>query len=560
MYIQINSTGDLENGTKIVVTGTGELISSSTDDKKEPSFKISLKDDDSDDIITVVPSSEMTKAGMETGSALLKEYPELKDDQGSIVGTIVEKIEFENFFSVYKVEVDGSGEFTSPKLEAMETMDVIELTIKGSILQHAAKIEVVNDFLEGEEVVTHIVSGESGEPTILYPKHLEDHAGGKITAGEIKWSEDDKATIMKVLEQKETLEAVVFESENNTYKVRVGIESDEMEAILTGKKIESIEETLNRVHKEVGTPMDTLESIHVYLKSQGVPNKQVRQLLDMIRPYDESVVDFIPEEPNTPYQDNKGLLSRAIAYLLGGESVLMSGDAATGKNLMVETLSWVIQKPYRFYSISIQTDKYDLTGRTVLQNQSEGGGTIVQDSFLISMMKHGGFILLDEINASNPAVMTVLHSVVEKGHKMIDVESSDERVIAKEDFVLFGAMNPGYAGTGDLNEALHSRFATLNFGKNDDIQGLLGVHHESKDAPKNMLKQVNQLYVSLFENVQDGALDAKVLSFRRYAAAVNYAAQGIISLKDALIDNVANMVLDPHENEIIVDAIDIHVG
>lgn len=552
MLVQISSIDEMEIGQEITIKRTEEYIVVDGEDSKEPSFEINFADS-SEDITAVIPASNMTKDGLSTGSELELEIGE------ETTGTIVEALESEQFYFLYKVEVK-SGEFTSPKLEEMETLKTIDLTVKGSILQHAAKMTVINDFIDGKEVITKIITGESGEPSIIYPDAAEDHAGGYATAGDIQWDEDNKSVIMKILKREKEIDAVVFASENNTFQVRLGMEADELEAIITGKKILTMDETMKEVHTNVGTPMETLESIRVYLKSQGISNQVTRKLMQQIRNYDDSVVGFIPEKPETAYEDNKGLLPRAIAYLLGGDSVLMSGDAATGKNLMAETLCWIIQKPYRFYSINIQTDKFDLTGRTVLQNQNDGGGTFVQDSFLVSMMKHGGAILLDEINASNPAVMTVLHSVVEKGHKMIDIESSDERVVAKDDFVLFGAMNPGYAGTGDLNEALHSRFATLNFGKNEDILNLLNVHHESKDAPDKMKNQVNQLYGTLFESVQDGELSAKVLSFRRYAAAINYASQGIISLKDALIDNVANMVLDPFENEIIVDAIDIHVG
>lgn len=564
MKIQISSIDKIEIGAKVDIVGTGGFIATTAKDTEEPKLHVVRHGDElaSDEFVAVVPSKEMSEDGVNYPVELVKAIPELLEDGYRVTGTVVEVITTKNSFSnasLVEIDMPGSGKIKE-QLDKMTTLKTMDFKVKGSMFQHHALMDVINNFLDGEAVEINIVRGTSGEPAVVYPEKLEDHAGASVTAGEIEYQEDQKETLMKILDRKDSLEGVVFNSEGKSYDIRVGVEPEEFEAIMTGKKIESIDDVIQTIHKEVGTPMETLNDAYAYLKSQGIDNTRIKALLNMIRSYDESVVDFIPEKPKTPYHDNKGLLARAITYILGGESVLMSGDAATGKNLLAETICWIIQKPYRFYSINIQTDKFDLTGRTVLQSQAEGGGTTVQDSFLIQMMKHGGAILLDEVNASNPAIMTVLHSVVEKGHKKIDVESSDERVVAKEDFVLFGAMNPGYAGTNDLNEALHSRFATLNFGKNDDILGLLNVHHESKDAPKEMKERVNKLYGSLFENVQDGELSAKVLSFRRYAAAVKYAADGTISLKDALIDNVANMVLDPFENEIILDAIDAQIG
>lgn len=558
MEIQINSALPIEEGKKLefILTGIDSYDATSDD---IPTFDIKMVGEDpTEEFLVVIPPPAKTTAGLDTAKDLVAEHPQLLKGE-AVVGVVGEQQKTDPWFNAYAVRIIGKNE-GEKRLKAMGTMETLDLTIKGSLLQHPAKINVIEQFEEGKETVVEVSFGKTGEPIVVFPEESKEFSGGVMTAGEIIYADDQRETLVKILAKKSPLEAVVFNSDGHSYQARVGVETEEFEAFVAGKDVETVETVMADIHTTIGTPMATLEDIHVYLKSQSIPNKHIKALLRKIRNYDDSVVAFIPEKPRTAYQDNKGLLARAVAYLLGGESVLMSGDAATGKNLMAETLCWLIQKPYRFYSISIQTDKFDLTGRTVLNSHTEGGGTRVQDSFLVSMMKHGGAILLDEINASNPAIMTVLHSVVEKGHKMIDVESSDERVVAKDDFVLFGAMNPGYAGTGDLNEALHSRFATLNFGKNDDILGLLQVHHESKDAPIEMLQQVNQLYGNLFENVREGQLNAKVLSFRRYAAAVKYAAEGVIPLKEALIDNVANMVLDPFENEIICDAIDSHIG
>lgn len=556
LQVQMNTTAELNTGDVVQIVGTGQMM---TDEKEHPSLEVTKEGENKGQFVALIPGPETAIEGV-TPAELAEAHPDLLNEGGSIEATVVKSVPTDIFYNAYLLEVQGPASKTLEKrLNDMATMKTFDLTIKGGILQHPAKVDVIEDFEEGKDVTVKLQLNSSGEPSVVYPEKSENHSGNSITAGEIKFKDDQKETLMKLLKAC-ALDGVVFEVENNSYTVRVGVDSDEYEAITTGKKLESIEEVMKDIHTTVGTPMETLEDIHVYLHSQGVNKKQIKTLLRKIRRYDESVADFIPHKPKTAYQDNKSLLKRSIAYLLGGESILMSGDAATGKNLMAETLCWAIQKPYRFYSINIQTDKFDLTGRTVLQSQAEGGGTRVQDSFLIQMMKHGGAILLDEMNASNPAIMTVLHSVAEKGHKMIDVESSDERVVAKDDFVLFGAMNPGYNGTGDLNEALHSRFATLNFGNNEEILGLLQVHHESKDAPENMLKQVNKIYETLYENVKDGLVGAKVLSFRRYASAVKYASEGIIPLKDAMIDNVANMILDPEENEIICDAIDTHIA
>ena len=558
MKIQVNTTGVFEAGQTLEIIGTGnEIVGRGVNG--DPSLTVLRTDGVTEGVTSVIPAASGTLDGLSTGLELLEAEPKLAVEGHRIKATVVEKVSEKPFINIYSVEVVVGVKKREVEDVITVNKTVIELMIKGGMLAHEAKIDVLRDYNDDKEVVVQIKHGHTGEPSVVYANALYDTAGAILSAGEIDFKEGQRETLMTLLSQIPTLDATVFATGDNGYQARILMDTDTYDAILSGEKIANMEDVLQEIHQTVGTPMDTLEDIYNVYKSLNISNKLIVRLLGKIKPYDESVAGYIPSKPQTMFKNKGTVLQRLFAYVLGGESVLLSGDASTGKDLAITTIAYLLQKPLRSHIITSFTDNHDLTGRIGLQAQEEGGGTFVRDSFLVEMMKHGGIVHLAEINVSNPAVMTVLNPIIEKGQKTIDIESSGERVIAHEDFLFYGSMNPGYAGTSEMNWATDSRTPTVDFGKNEDIYDLLKIHHESKDAPEEMIVQVNQVYRSLFDTVQDRRLTPKVLAFRRYASAVYYASEGLMSLTEALYDNVVSKARED-ERDTVIDIIDSYIG
>ena len=68
------------------------------------------------------------------------------------------------------------------------------------------------------------------------------------------------------------------------------------------------------------------------------------------------------------------------------------------------------------------------------------------DGPLVHAMKQGSFLLLDEINMADDAVLERLNSVLEPGRTLTLAEKGGdvvEEIVAHKDFRIFATMNPG---------------------------------------------------------------------------------------------------------------------
>ena len=104
--------------------------------------------------------------------------------------------------------------------------------------------------------------------------------------------------------------------------------------------------------------MDGLEM----LREQGVDGTLVRQVEEFRREHAvaEEVRDRVLE-PALPFFGRE-ILEMAIAALLQGENLLLTGAKATGKNILAENLAWLFGRPAYFFSCKYRKRGADRNG------------------------------------------------------------------------------------------------------------------------------------------------------------------------------------------------------
>lgn len=139
--------------------------------------------------------------------------------------------------------------------------------------------------------------------------------------------------------------------------------------------------------------------------------------------------------------------------------VLIVGDTGTGKTTIVKSVADKVGAEWIRFNLTGETTVDEFVGKYVLLNQE----TVWEDGVLLTAMKQGKWIIVDEVNVALPEILFVLHSLLDDDRSVMVSNHQGEVVKPHEDFRFFGTMNPvdEYAGTKDLNKAFKSRFGMI---------------------------------------------------------------------------------------------------
>jgi len=137
-----------------------------------------------------------------------------------------------------------------------------------------------------------------------------------------------------------------------------------------------------------------------FLDEQGTDNLLISQVEAFRKEYPvrEDIRNRIVR-PSIPFY-GKEILEMAMAALLQGSNLLLSGAKATGKNILAENLAWIFGRPSYNISFNVNTDSSSLIGTDTFRNNE----VQLRKGSVYRCAEEGGFGILDEINmAKNDA-------------------------------------------------------------------------------------------------------------------------------------------------------------
>lgn len=185
--------------------------------------------------------------------------------------------------------------------------------------------------------------------------------------------------------------------------------------------------------------------------------------------FDGTLKDLVPVA-DKPYKAQRvanssdlDIIKKAIENRL---NILLVGDTGTGKTHCLRHLAYMLKCPYMRVNLNGGTTPEDLVGQWI--PKKDGPGFEWVDGVLVKMVRFGGLMVVDEINAANAEILFFLHSLLDDERKIVLVQKDGEVIRAHPDFVFAATMNPtGYEGTKPLNLALFDRFdVVLEFKSN----------------------------------------------------------------------------------------------
>lgn len=244
----------------------------------------------------------------------------------------------------------------------------------------------------------------------------------------------------------------------------------------------------------------------------------------------------------------KEILEMAIAGILQGENLLLTGPKATGKNILAENLAYIFHRPSYNVSFHVNTNSGDLIGTDTFEDNQ----VKLRKGTIYRCAEYGGFGILDEINMAKNDAVSVLHATLDY-RRSIDVPGYD-KIDLHPAARFIGTMNYGYAGTKELNEALVSRFLVIDMPAQteESLEFIFG--RMFPNAKKQAVEQFIGVFLDLQLKAQNSEISTKPLDLRGLLAAMKIVEAGLSPWK-AVKMGVINKTFDVFEKEIVEDVV-----
>lgn len=285
-----------------------------------------------------------------------------------------------------------------------------------------------------------------------------------------------------------------------------------------------------------------------FLEKQNVSPQLIKRAEEFRQAYpvkDEVAGRII--RPSIPFY-GKEILEMAIAAILQGQNLLLTGPKASGKNILAENLAYIFNRPSYNVSFHVNTSSGDLIGTDTFEDNE----VKLRKGSIYRCAEYGGFGILDEINMAKNDAVSVLHATLDY-RRSIDVPGYD-KIDLHPAARFIGTMNYGYAGTKELNEALVSRFLVIDMpAQTEETLGFI-FKEMFPDAKEKAVEQFVGLFLDLQLKALNSEISTKALDLRGLLAAMRIIKVGL-SPALAVQMGVVNKTFDIFEKEIVEDVV-----
>ena len=130
-----------------------------------------------------------------------------------------------------------------------------------------------------------------------------------------------------------------------------------------------------------------------FLEEQGVSSSLINKIVKFreVYPVSDEVKNRIIK-PAIPFY-GKDILEMAIAGILQGQNLLLTGPKATGKNILAENLAYIFNRPSYNISFHVNTNSGDLIGTDTFEDNE----VKLRKGSIYRCAEYGGFGMMQSL-------------------------------------------------------------------------------------------------------------------------------------------------------------------
>src|SRR5690625_1564731 len=242
------------------------------------------------------------------------------------------------------------------------------------------------------------------------------------------------------------------------------------------------------------------------------------------------------------------LLIDAISALSMGKNILLKGPTGAGKTKLAETLSYLFNQPMFSVNCSVDLDAESLLGFKTLTYEDDKQMIEFIPGPVTNAMKNGTFLYIDEINMAKPETLPLINGVLDYRRTFTN-PFTNEIITAMENFNVIAAINEGYIGTVQLNEALKNRFIVIEVPYLEGEQLKQLIKTNSKLIDETTINLFVKLSADLINAVYQGKLTEDAASILALLDACDLSV--LIPPKRAILRSIVDKIDEEREREFV---------
>jgi len=324
------------------------------------------------------------------------------------------------------------------------------------------------------------------------------------------------------------------------------------------KKDHPVESAVSELfEEEIRNPLEDEPMIRKYLK--GWTKERVEQLLKVRRTnaklFSKHAV-MIPS-PNDMqwvwYEGSEYLEDGFIAYLVG-KSLALESPPGCGKEVYLNTMAFLLYQPITFIRCHGGTTEAQLEGSPSLTVEEGQTVTGFDEGLAITRLRQGYIVVLDEVNAINPAYTFVFHDVA-NGSKVITSAAAHKEIRIHSKAWLCITLNKGTRGSYEMNEAFVDRMSWINLRRPDNLISV--IKSEVKGINTVDLTFIDDLYQKLLKAIEAKELAPSVISVRGMIEVASRLEKGQSRLKAVTIGLVNKLrIVNKRQADILMPIVE----